>query len=45
MSSTPRGVTVPDEQTEREAQGAWGGKTSGVGSYADVKGADHDRGG
>src|SRR5712691_11606663 len=38
MSSTSRGVTVPDEQSEREAQGEWGGKTTGVGNYADVNG-------
>jgi len=38
MSSTSRGVTVPDDETEREAQGSWGGKTQGVGNYADVNG-------
>lgn len=38
MSSTSRGVTVPDEETEREVQGAWGGNTNGVGTYADVNG-------
>jgi pimeloyl-ACP methyl ester carboxylesterase len=36
MSSTSRGVTVPED--EREAQGERGGKTSGVGNYADVNG-------
>src|ERR1700694_2074562 len=36
MSSTSRGVTVPDE--EREAQAAGGGKSEGVGKYADVNG-------
>jgi pimeloyl-ACP methyl ester carboxylesterase len=36
MSSTSRGVTVPDE--EREAQGARGGQSEGVGKYADVNG-------
>jgi pimeloyl-ACP methyl ester carboxylesterase len=36
MSSTSRGVTVPED--EREAQGEWGGKTGGVGNYADVNG-------
>jgi pimeloyl-ACP methyl ester carboxylesterase len=38
MSSTSRGVTVPDEGLEREAEGEWGGKTGGVGNYADVNG-------
>jgi pimeloyl-ACP methyl ester carboxylesterase len=38
MSSTSRGVTVPDEESEREAQGPWGGKTGGIGKYADVNG-------
>jgi pimeloyl-ACP methyl ester carboxylesterase len=37
MSSTSRGATVPDEEV-REAQGEWGGKTQGVGKYADVNG-------
>jgi pimeloyl-ACP methyl ester carboxylesterase len=35
MSSTSRGVTLPNE--EREAQGEWGGK-AGEGHYADVNG-------
>src|SRR5712691_10348628 len=38
MSSTSRGVTVPDEQSEREAQGEWGSATKGRGEYADVNG-------
>src|SRR5256714_2956107 len=38
MSSASRGVTLPDEDTEREAKGQWGGKTQGVGKYADVNG-------
>ena len=38
MSSASRGVTVPEEEVEREAQGAWGGKSEGVGKYADVNG-------
>src|SRR5690349_10600625 len=37
MSSSSRGVTVPDEDVEREAQGESGG-TRGVGQYADVNG-------
>ena len=37
MSSTSRGVTVPEDETERDAQGEWGGK-KGVGTYADVNG-------
>src|SRR5882762_4647146 len=36
MSSTSRGVTVPEDGTE--AQGEWGGKTGGTGHYADVNG-------
>src|ERR1700694_3405202 len=36
--SSSRGVTVPDEDVEREAQGEGGGKTKGVGKYADVNG-------
>jgi pimeloyl-ACP methyl ester carboxylesterase len=36
MSSASRGVTVPEDQ--REAQGEWGGKTGGVGNYANVNG-------
>jgi pimeloyl-ACP methyl ester carboxylesterase len=38
MSSTSRGVTVPEEESEKEAQGQWGGKTGGIGKYADVNG-------
>jgi pimeloyl-ACP methyl ester carboxylesterase len=38
MSSTSRGVTAPEDDLEREAQGEWGGKTGGVGNYADVNG-------
>ena len=38
MSSASRGVTLPEEDTEREAKGEWGGKTQGVGKYADVNG-------
>jgi pimeloyl-ACP methyl ester carboxylesterase len=37
MSST-RGATAPEEELERKAQGPWGGKTGGVGNYADVNG-------
>jgi pimeloyl-ACP methyl ester carboxylesterase len=37
MSATSRGVTVPDEDVERDAQGPWGGK-QGEGKYADVNG-------
>src|SRR6266852_6637576 len=37
MSSTSRGVTIPEDETER-AQGEWGGKTQGTGHYADVNG-------
>jgi pimeloyl-ACP methyl ester carboxylesterase len=36
--SSSRGVTVPDEEAERQPQGEWGGKTQGVGKYADVNG-------
>jgi pimeloyl-ACP methyl ester carboxylesterase len=36
--TSSRGVTVPDEQAEREPLGEWGGKTQGVGKYADVNG-------
>jgi pimeloyl-ACP methyl ester carboxylesterase len=36
MSSTSRGVTVREDETE--AQGEWGGKTGGTGAYADVNG-------
>jgi pimeloyl-ACP methyl ester carboxylesterase len=35
--SSSRGVTVPDEDVERDAQGPWGGK-QGDGKYADVNG-------
>jgi pimeloyl-ACP methyl ester carboxylesterase len=38
MSSTSRGVTVPEDETEPQAQGQWGGKTEGAGHYADVNG-------
>jgi pimeloyl-ACP methyl ester carboxylesterase len=38
MSSTSRGVTVPEAENGTEAQGEWGGKTGGVGNYADVNG-------
>jgi len=38
MSSTSRDVTVPEEETEQQAEGPWGGKTQGVGNYADVNG-------
>jgi pimeloyl-ACP methyl ester carboxylesterase len=37
MSSSSRGVTVPDEDIEGAAQGPWGGK-QGPGQYADVNG-------
>src|SRR5256885_16093890 len=37
MSSTSRGVTVPDE-VDRETPGERGGTTKGVGNYADVNG-------
>jgi pimeloyl-ACP methyl ester carboxylesterase len=37
MSSSSRGVTVPDEDVERGAEGPWGGK-QGTGKYADVNG-------
>ena len=36
MSSTSRGVTVREDETE--AQGEWGGKTGGTGAYTDVNG-------
>src|SRR4051812_7139404 len=38
MTSKSRGVTAPEEEREREAQGEWGGKTGGVGKYAEVNG-------
>jgi pimeloyl-ACP methyl ester carboxylesterase len=38
MSSTSRGTTVPDDEVEREGQGTRGGKSGGVGKYADVNG-------
>jgi pimeloyl-ACP methyl ester carboxylesterase len=38
MSSTSRGVTVPEHETEPQAQGHWGGTTEGAGHYADVNG-------
>jgi pimeloyl-ACP methyl ester carboxylesterase len=38
MSSISRGVTVPEVENEKEAQGEWGGQTGGVGKYADVNG-------
>ena len=38
MRSASRGVTVPEEDVERDAEGEWGGKTKGVGAYADVNG-------
>ena len=38
MSSTSRGVTAPEDETEKAAQGQWGGNTGGVGKYADVNG-------
>jgi len=37
MSSSSRGVTVPDEDVERGSEGPWGGK-QGAGKYADVNG-------
>ncbi len=36
--SSSRGVTVPNEAAERDAQGEWGGESKGVGAYADVNG-------
>ena len=39
MSSTSRGVTVPDEEVEsKTAEGPWGGKSEVTGKYADVNG-------
>jgi pimeloyl-ACP methyl ester carboxylesterase len=38
MSSTSRGVTAPEENEQREAEGERKAKTGGVGSYADVNG-------
>ena len=39
MSSTSRGVTVPDEEVEsKTAKGPWGGKSEVTGKYADVNG-------
>ena len=39
MSSTSRGVTVPDEEVEQKtAEGPWGGKSEVTGKYADVNG-------
>src|ERR1700737_5159213 len=40
MSSTSRGVTVPEEETQPQAQGQWGGKTEVAGHYADVNGIE-----
>ena len=37
MTSTSRGAALPQEDN-REAEGEWGGKTGGVGNYADVNG-------
>ena len=36
--SNSRGVTAREDETEREPQGAWGGRTEGVGKYAEVNG-------
>src|SRR5213080_3364457 len=39
MSSTSRGITVPDEEVEsKTAEGPWGGKSEVTGKYADVNG-------
>src|SRR5256886_16975720 len=39
MSSTSRGITVPEEEAERKtAEGPWGGKSEVTGTYADVNG-------
>ncbi len=39
MSSTSRGVTIPDEEVEsKTAKGPWGGKSEVTGKYADVNG-------
>src|SRR5207249_9524754 len=39
MSSTSRGVTVPDEEVEsKTAKGPWGGTSEVTGKYADVNG-------
>src|SRR5206468_5569729 len=39
MSSTSRGITVPEEEAERKtAEGPWGGKSEVTGKYADVNG-------
>jgi pimeloyl-ACP methyl ester carboxylesterase len=38
MSSTSRGTTAPDEDTEREADGHRATKSEGTGHYADVNG-------
>src|SRR2546430_706224 len=39
MSSTSRGITVPEEEVDQKtAQGPWGGKNKVTGKYADVNG-------
>src|SRR5205814_8842314 len=39
MSTTSRGVTIPDEEVESTtAKGPWGGKSEVTGKYADVNG-------
>ncbi len=39
MSTTSRGVTIPDEEVEsKTAKGPWGGKSEVTGKYADVNG-------
>ena len=38
MRSTSTEDTLPQQEGKREAQGEWGGKTKGVGAYADVNG-------
>lgn len=38
MTSTSREVATPVDDVEREAEGEWGGKSTGLGNYADVNG-------
>jgi pimeloyl-ACP methyl ester carboxylesterase len=38
VSSSSRGATTQQDEVERDAQGEWGGKSKGVGNYADVNG-------
>ena len=38
MSSRSSDTAVTEKETDRQAEGPWGGKTQGVGNYADVNG-------